>query len=82
MVFAPSETPPQPIQNKPVNSEMKNDYKVERNAVFRREYWDHVVNYMEGLFTPQINVTFQLINNKRLPLSRGKEGSVMHQLKL
>jgi outer membrane translocation and assembly module TamA len=57
-----------------------NDYKVQGTEVYTKEYWNEAIKSMDD--DDSVTVTFNLINNKRIPVSRGEDGIVVGQVKL
>jgi len=94
-LLSPPDTPPQPVMTciglgcairyddgeiydeYDINHE--HDYKLKSTDVYKKSYWYDAI---EGMVDDTFQVTFELVNNKRIPVSMGEEGVVVSQYQL
>jgi len=93
-VLSPPDTPPQPVMTYHEDGDAilydggeydsdeidrGHDYKLKSTDVYKKIYWYDAI---EGMVDDTFEVTFELVNNKGIPVSKGEDGFVFNQLKL
>lgn len=94
-LLSPPDTPPQPVMTcdedgcailydggeiyDEYDIDHEHDYKLKSTDVYKKSYWYDAI---EGMVDDTVQVTFTLVNNKSIPVSKGEGGFVFNQLKL
>lgn len=93
-VLSPPDTPPQPVMTYDEDGDAilydggeyysddinrEHDYKLKSTDVYKKSYWYDAI---KGMVDDTFEVTFELVNNKGIPVSKGEDGFVFNQLKL